>query len=265
VTKLSRSAPLTTDFPTFDEPPAGAKRITYTSGEHTLWAWYLAPEGASDADPVPGVMFLHGGFFLKKSDAELMRPFLDAGFAVLLPTLRGRNGNPGAHELLYGEVTDAGHAAHWLADRPEVDETQVYSVGHSLGGGASALLALDLDLPLAITASAGGIYATETFQRWAKGEKTRDLVRFDVDDIDELELRVMAVHAEELAHRHIAYLGEEERLFLANVELAKKNAARAGAPFEVVVVPGDHMSALGPALAAFLDVIRRDAFGDDAG
>jgi len=263
-TNLTSEGPITKDFPKLDAPPAGAEKITYKSGSLGLWGWYLKPEDASDADPVPGVVFLHGGFYLKKSDVDLMKPFLDAGFAVLLPTLRGRNGNPGHHELLYGEVTDAANASRWMAARPEVDETHVYVFGHSMGGGTAALLALDGDVPLAITGSCGGIYSVDTFKRWAegKGDNTEGLVRFDVNDRDEVELRVFAVHAEELAHRHIAYLGDQETLFLENAEVAKKNAARSNAPLEVVVVKGDHMGALKPALAQFLARIKRDAFGE---
>lgn len=260
-TQLTERGPLTDKYPTFKEPPEGAVRVEYTSGDLTLWGFYFQPEDSSDADPVAGLVFLHGDFFLKPGDVDLIRPFVDAGFGVFLPTLRGRNGNPGAHELLYGEVDDAAAAVRWLAKRPEVDPTRVYSFGHSLGGGTSALLALDQDIPVAITASCGGVYSPDTFRRWAagKGENTKGLVRFDVNDRDELELRVMAVHAEELAHRHIAYIGEKEKLFLENAELAKKNAERGSAPLEVVVVPGDHMSALLPALERFKKRIIEDA------
>jgi dipeptidyl aminopeptidase/acylaminoacyl peptidase len=260
-TRLSHEAPITEKWPSFDEPPAGAEQVRFSSGALSLWGWYARPEDASDADPVPVVVYLHGGFFAKPGDVELMRPFLDAGFAVFVPTLRGRNGNPGHHELLYGEVDDAAAAVRWVAERPETDDTHVYAIGHSMGGGTVALLALDADVPLAMTASVGGIYSVDTFKRWASGKDSK-LVRFDVRDRDELELRVMAEHADELAHAHIAYLGDQEKIFQKNAERAQAKAAEANAPLEVEIVPGDHMGALAPALERFRKRIVTEAFGE---
>lgn len=90
---------------------------------------------------------------------------------------------------------------------------------------------------------------------------TKGLVRFDVGDRDELELRVLLPHARQIAHPHVAYLGSEEKSFLANAQAAAADARAAGKRFDVVEVPGDHMGALEPALAAFLALVRADASG----
>ncbi len=249
-THLRRLAPLSERWPT-EAPPAPARRVTFRSGALELFGWLAMPEG--EAASVPALVYLHGGPWLDRRELERCRPFLEAGFAVLTPTLRGRNGNPGSHELVYGEVDDARAAVEWLAAQPGIDRARIYAFGHSMGGATAAMLSLYPDLPVALTGSSGGIYSTETFRRWARGDD-QDLIRFDPQDPDEVELRVLLPHAAELAHDHVAYFGSQERSIRAN---AAAVAARArGARFEVVEVPGDHMSALTPALTAFLQRVR---------
>lgn len=89
------------------DPPPGVVRVTYRSGELELAAWFAAPLGASRSHPAPGLVYFHGDFAFGPDDFEHVRPFVDAGFAVLTPMLRGENGNPGDFELLWGEIDDA--------------------------------------------------------------------------------------------------------------------------------------------------------------
>ena len=88
-------------------PPVGVEEVTYPSGSLSLKAWVAYPTGASRNGKVPGVVFFHGGFAFGAGDFEDARPFLDAGFAVMTPMLRGEDGNPGNFEMLLGEVADA--------------------------------------------------------------------------------------------------------------------------------------------------------------
>src|SRR5260221_9437202 len=68
-------------------PPDGVQLIRYASGDLTLKAWFALPAKAP-ADDVPAIVFFHGGFALGEDDLKECKPFLDAGYAVLLPSLR---------------------------------------------------------------------------------------------------------------------------------------------------------------------------------
>lgn len=233
--------------------PAGARALVYRSGGRELKAWFAAPAGGG---PAPGLVYFHGEFSLATWDFEQVRGFLDAGFAVLTPSLRGENGNPGDFELLRGELDDACAAVRWLAAQPGVDPTRISTVGHSVGGGLSALLALVPELPLVATASVDGIYTPATFARWAADADTRDLVRFDPYDREETELRVLGPHLAGLVRPHHAIVGSEDTSILRNARALAERAPGLGAPFTLQVVPGDHSTSLQPALRAHLAALR---------
>jgi acetyl esterase/lipase len=259
VTALTKRAPITDTWPTFATPD-GAERVTFTSAgndgdELELWGWYGAPPAGT---PAPALLYLHGHFFMKPPDFERLRPLQARGFAIMTATQRGRNGNPGAHELLYGEVDDAVAAARWLADRPDVDPRRVYVFGHSMGGGVAALMALLPDAPVKMTGGCGAMYSTTTWKTWASGRDS-DLVRFNPDDPEEGELRVLVPHADELVRPHWAFMGEREKTTQRNAAAAQALAQRAGRTLERVIVPGGHASAIGPALERWFDIIAEDA------
>lgn len=233
--------------------PAGARELRYPAPGGELLAWFAAPAGGG---PAPTLVYFHGEFSLATWDFEQVRPFLDAGFAVMTPSLRGENGNPGDFELLRGELDDACAAVRWAAGQPGVDASRIYTLGHSVGGGLSALLALVPGLPLAATGSVDGIYTTATFGRWARDADTRDLVRFDPEDRDEVELRVFGEHLGELVRPHRAIVGSEDTSILANARALAGRAAAIGAPFTLEVVPGDHTTSLQPGIRAYLAGLR---------
>ena len=260
-TILSERAPSPGEYTEYS-PPRGVSRVTYASGELDLEAWYAVPLGASRGSrSAPALVYFHGDFAFGPDDFEVVRPFLDAGYVVMTPMLRGENGNPGEFELLFGEVDDARAAIHWVASQPQVDLDRIYAFGHSIGGGITALLSLYPELPLRASASCGGIYVPETFGRWAQSELNRELVRFDPEDRDETELRVLGPNLEWMAHRHIAYVGEDDEWFVRNAGQLAARAWTLGKPFERVVVPGDHMGSLKPALDSFLRLTQGTAAG----
>jgi dienelactone hydrolase len=182
--------------------------------------------------------------------------FLDAGFAVFTPTLRGENGNAGRLELLYGEVDDAVAAAQWLAAQDGIDDQRIYAIGHSVGGAVAAMLSLRPEAQLRLTASVGGIYVPGTFARWSRMQSNAGLVRFEPTDRAEAELRTLGPNVADMVRPHVAYVGRRDTWFHANTEAVRRAAIEHGKRFEVVYVDGDHGSSLDPALQLFLERVR---------
>lgn len=240
------------------QPPPGVLTIEYPSGELNLSAWIAWPIGVSEYNRAPALVYFHGDFAFGADDFEVVRNYLDAGFVVMTPMLRGENGNPGDFELLWGEVDDARAAVEWVAQHPSIDRSRIYAFGHSIGGGIAAMLTLYPELPLRRTGSCGGIYVPETFARWATSEGNADLVRFDPNDPDEIQLRVLGPNVAWMNHPHLAYVGREDPWFAINANKVLERAWARGKPFEVIEVDGDHMSSLPPSLSAFLELARRD-------
>jgi acetyl esterase/lipase len=242
--------------------PPGVMAIEYPSkgpqGELKLKAWVAWPFGASEYNRVPAIVYFHGDFAFGADDFEVVRPFLDAGFLVMTPMLRGENGNPGDFELLWGEVDDARAAVEWVATQAAVDRSRIYAFGHSIGGGITAMLTLYPELPLRRTGSCGGIYVPETFGRWARRSTDADLIRFDPDDPNETHLRVLGPNVEWMVHPHVAYIGAQDQSFMPNATAVLERAWALGKPFEIMQVEGDHMASLPPALAAFRELARHD-------
>ena len=99
--------------------PDGVTLVTYPSGKLRLHAWIKRPVAASSARR-PAILFVHGGFSFGPHDWEMAQPFLDAGYVVMTPTLRGENRQAGAFTLFYDEVDDVIAAGKWLARQPGV-------------------------------------------------------------------------------------------------------------------------------------------------
>jgi dienelactone hydrolase len=231
------------------KPPAGVEEIPYTSGEFHLNAWLALPPEAA-REPVPAIVYCHAGFALGKEDLEQCKPFLAAGYAVLLPSWRGENDNPGHFELLYGEVDDARAAIKHLLQDKRIDKGRVYAFGHSIGGGIAALLSLWDDVPLLATGSAGGLYPYTAFAAWS------DTLPFDKRNPLERQLRLLLGNTGDMKRPHFAYIGEEDDL-TSVVSHAREEAKAIGAPLTVTIVPGDHYGCLRPAIRQFLRDIRK--------
>ena len=233
-----------------EEPPAGAESVLYPSGPLKLEAWLALPPGAKEGSRLPAVVYFHGGFAFGAGDFDDARPFRDRGFVLMMPMLRGENGNPGDHEMYWGELDDARAAVRWLAQRPEVDPTRVYTFGHSAGGVISALLSLCPEPALRQTGSAGGLYDESLF------DGMRGLP-FDAGDRDERRLRVFSPNAALMLQRHVGFVGSGDEPVVSGAATARRAAS--GGLLEVVELPGDHFSSLPAAAGRFAERIALDA------
>ncbi len=107
---------------------ASPVELNARDGETLHGWWLLPPQTASRA-----VLFCHG---LGESSAFLLdfaRSFLDQGFAVLLPDLRGHGESPGVVTFGVREAQDIEQWVNWIKGR---GIGSVFGLGESLGGAA---------------------------------------------------------------------------------------------------------------------------------
>jgi hypothetical protein len=246
-THLLRSAPAPQEYGEATPPP-GVEEVAYRSGPLQLRAWLAFPHEAVPGAPAPAVVYLHGGFAFDADDFENARPFLEGGFAVMCPTLRGENGNPGAFEMFLGEVDDAKAAIAWLSQNERIDPAHIYVFGHSSGGIVSALLSLHPDVPIRHSGSSGGTYGQAIFDLMA------EIVPFPQVP-EERSLRVLLGNTRWMRRAHYAYSGSED----PHQEVAAATSeARAQSFLRVRTVPGDHQTSLAPSVRAYLQIIREN-------
>lgn len=246
-TQLTRRGPAPQEYD--DAVPDGFQAVRYQSAGRELLAWFAAPAPTRATPRRPALLFSHGGFALGDGDEVPAQTFLKAGFAVMIPSYRGENGNPGDFEMMRGEVDDAVEAVRWLAARPEVDATRIYALGHSAGGGITAMLALASDVPLVATGSIDGLYDGGIFT------DNPEIAPFALTVPAEFRYRLLLPNIDALVRPHRAYLATEGYPISLQAR-ADAAAQRAGVPLTTEVVPGDHMSCVEPATQAFLAYVR---------
>lgn len=114
----------------------------------------------------------------------------------------------------------------------------------------AALASLEPDLPVTLTASVGGAYPPWTIAYFG------EFAPFDVDDERECQLRSMLPFAGQLAHTHIAYVGEDDEVLRSDFEAVRAAVRRSRGRLRLVEVPGDHLGSLDPAMRHFLERVR---------
>ena len=149
-TNLTRRAEAPQEFD--NAAPEQVKVVEYESGDRKLMAWLVLPDREP---PFPAVVFAHDGFALSRADYTNAVPFVSHGFAVLIPSWRGENGNPGDFEMCYGEVDDLVAAIDYMATRKKIDKGSIFAAGQGVGA-TSVMLAAELSPHLRKAAACGG-------------------------------------------------------------------------------------------------------------
>jgi tetratricopeptide (TPR) repeat protein len=218
-------------------PPAGAKEVFYDSGDLKLKAWLL--DKPADDDKHPAVVFAHGGFSFGGSGWEDGQEFIDHGFILMTPMLRGENGNPGNFEYFYGEVDDLLAAADYLANVSYVDSKRIFLCGHSVGGTLSILASM-MPSRYRAMASFGGMPDTEYLIRHGGYSNP-----FDSTNRKEFELRSAIYYPESIITPLFLYVGDQGEGALSEFsDYFAKNARSIGKPCEFRAVKGDHWSSV---------------------
>ncbi|MCR4317386.1 MAG: hypothetical protein NUW37_13695 [Planctomycetes bacterium] len=249
-TRLTSRGPAPEDYEN-TPPPKGVRRIEYNSGSLKLFAWFAFPENPPDG-LCPAVIYFHGGFSLAEKDWNDAKPFLDAGYALMCPTFRAENGNPGDFEMFYGEVDDARAAIRWLASQQDIDGNRIATFGHGVGGGISALVAMFDEPNVWITGSSGGIYGTEIFDDW------RDICPFDTKSAFERGLRTMTTFPQFMKFPHVAFVGaDNQRIMYFYQQLNRKiQVCRPKPPYSGCVIPAcDQREALAPSVQQYIRLL----------
>jgi dienelactone hydrolase len=221
--------------------------VHYRADERELVGLFAPPHSTAlcHRGRAPALLYLHGGWALDDLDMLDCLPFLAAGFAVFAPAYRGENGNPGVHEMLYGELDDAIAALAWLRARADVDRERVFVFGYSAGGMLAGLLALVPELGVRMTGSANGIYDARVFDA--------QTLPF-VDHPLERELRLLGPHVEQLASPHVACVGADD-FGVTAARAAAGRAAASAVPFNLEITAGDHHASLAANMAIYLEWI----------
>lgn len=220
------------------KPPVGVKQVEFTSGDLKLKGWLSAD--ANDGKKRPAVVYLHGGWAFGDGDWEDAGPFAKAGFVLFMPMLRGENGNPGTYESFLGEVDDAVAAGQFVASLPNVDGSNVFVAGHSVGGVLTCLVSM-LPSPYKGAAAFDGYVDMES---WAAGSPDAH-VPYDRNSPEEVRVRNPMAFAGSIRCPLRLYAGEDGRE--VNASLAAK-ARQAGKGCELVVVRGGHQAMIAPAV-----------------
>ena len=106
-------------------------------------SWLLRPPAAKPAERFPLVVYFHGNAELIDHCTDLVQPWLDRGYAFLLPEFRGY-GRTGGSPREDAIVSDAVAACRALVNRPDIDANRIILHGRSLGAAVAVQVAEQL-------------------------------------------------------------------------------------------------------------------------
>jgi len=219
--------------------PSGADQIFYRSGlggELELVAWVSRYERTSK--PKPAVLFLHGGNAIGQGHWRDAKAYIDAGYVLMVPSMRGENGQKGNFSGFYDEVSDVLAASDRLRHLPGVDPHRLFLAGHSVGGTLAMLTAMSTKRFRAATPISGNPDAFAFFHRYPED------IRFNAKNPREFQMRSPLCYAHSFKCPMKVMHGTEEAHFNDRAALLAKRAIAGGVKIEVTTVQGNHTSAL---------------------
>jgi|SoiMethySBSTD1v2_1073268.scaffolds.fasta_scaffold36064_4 dipeptidyl aminopeptidase/acylaminoacyl peptidase len=240
-TKLLLKGPAPQKF-TPANVPADVKIVRYAVGDLELSAWIGLPKNRQPK--MPAVLFVHGGFAFDGSDFAMAKPFLDAGFVVMTPILRGENGQPGAFTLFFDEVNDVLAASDVLRKLDYVDNSRIFICGHSSGGTLALLAGMATPAFKGIASFGGSLDQAALVDGWEK----QKLVPFDQSNPKEFELRSPLAYATSLKSPTRLYVGSQDFFHLAASRKLAEVAQAKKLDVETLTVSGNHYTSVPEAI-----------------
>ena len=191
--------------------PEMGEVILKTGDGLDLMAWYRAPR----SDTLPVILYFHGNAGHIGFRAAKVRPYIDAGFGVLLLSYRGYGGNPGrpTEEGLYQD----GRAAVAFVAGKGIPARRTVLYGESLGCGVAVQLAIE-GTPAAVVLEAPFTSTADIAAKHYPFVPVRYLVwdRFDsMDKIGAVQAPLFFLHGE---RDRIVPVGYGRKLFEAAPE-----------------------------------------------
>lgn len=238
------------------QPPTGVTQVVFPSGKLRLKAWLSTPaEGGSKR---PAILFLHGGFAFGSPDWDMAKPYVDAGFVVMVPMLRGENGQAGSFSMFYDEVDDALAAADYLSKQPSVNSARIYVAGHSAGGTIALLAAQASRRFRAAVAFDGSPDQQLLYNGSASKPVVPKEVTFDRNDLRELQVRSPLAYATSFKCPARLYYSTEASILLGLPSQRTAMVAKErGLDVEAILIEGNHMSHVAPAMKQSIEFFRR--------
>jgi dienelactone hydrolase len=225
-------------------PPSEVFRLVeYPSPVGKLGA-YLTPD-PKDSKKHPAIIWITGG------DCNTIGPvweaappendqtagaFREAGIAMMFPSLRGGNENPGTREGFYGEVDDVLAAADFLEKQPWIDPKRIYLGGHSTGATLVLLVAECSDRFRAVF-SFGPVADVAGYDP--------EYLHFDTSNRQELELRAPIRWLHSIKRPVFVFEGAQQGSNLDSLK-ALGSASRNPLVHLYAVRGADHFSILAP-------------------
>ncbi len=176
-----------------------------------LVAWW----GPPPAPEAPVLLYFHGNAGHIGHRAEHLRPYLDAGFGLLLPEYRGYGGNPGSPSEA-GFYRDARAAYEFLASQGVAAERFVL-YGESLGTGVAVQMATERACAaLVLEAPFTSVAAVAQSRYWMFPVRALTLDRFDsLAKIGAVRCPLFLMHGEQ---DRVVPIGYGRALFAAAAE-----------------------------------------------
>jgi dienelactone hydrolase len=236
-------------------PPDYVDVVEYPSSGLLLKAWLSGHR--QTGQKLPAVLFLHGGFELGAADWDMAVPYWEAGFVLMVPMLRGENGQRGTFSFLYNEVDDVLAAADYLSRQPAVDPARIYLAGHS-AGGTLTLLAIEASGRFRAAASFDGSPDQQLLYNGSASKPgTHREVVFDPKDARELQVRSPLAYASSVKSPVRLYYSQEASVIAQRPSQRFAELARAhGADAQAIRVWGSHMSHVARAMPRSIDFFR---------
>jgi dipeptidyl aminopeptidase/acylaminoacyl peptidase len=179
----------------------------------------------------------------------MARPFLEAGYAVVMPSVRGENGQTGTFSMFFDEVSDVLAVTDHARSQRWADPQRIYVAGHSAGGTLAMLAGLASPHYRAVASFSGSP------DQLALAKSLPSIVPFDRNNPVEYEMRSPLSYATSFKAPARLLHGRSEEYYRGNTRLTAALASDAGKNVEAVEVAGDHFNAvpeeIGRAIAFF--------------